>query len=230
MFSTPLHPPLGADAAAGVRPEVARFIEAHRGHGHRFAALDPLGSAVPLDVQRLAPACFGLAPSDALTLDGRAWHGLQQVQALDERLKAAWCGALTLDASAVRDETRRDWLVQRMEAPRNAPAGAGLPLLDRLIEAQAWEHHVAEHHPEGKRFSLEGCEALLPLAEQRAAAALSAYAAGSGTLAAVFEARRNALQVHLDRLSIEADIARLWTQLNFLMPQPDGQALPRSTP
>lgn len=73
-------------------------------------------------------------------------------------------------------------------------------------------------------------EALLPLAEQRAAAALSAYAAGSGTLAAVFEARRNALQVHLDRLSIEADIARLWAQLNFLMPQPDGQALPRSTP
>ncbi|MCR5868906.1 2-oxoglutarate dehydrogenase E1 component [Aquincola sp. J276] len=175
MFSTPLHPPLGADAAAGVRPEVARFIEAHRGHGHRFAALDPLGSAVPLDIQRLAPACFGLAPSDALTPDGRAWHGLQQVQALDERLKAAWCGALTLDASAVRDETRRDWLVQRMEAPRNAPAGAGLPLLDRLIEAQAWEHHVAEHHPEGKRFSLEGCEALLPLAD-----ALLAAAAGHG--------------------------------------------------
>jgi len=72
-------------------------------------------------------------------------------------------------------------------------------------------------------------EALLPLAEQRSAAALAAYAAGSGSLAGVLEARRSEQQVHLDRLRIEADIARLWAQLTFLVPQ-DGTSTSRTAP
>lgn len=98
---------------------------------------------------------------------------------------------------------------------------------ERAVQAelQSWKLAWRSHARRLRRHD----EALLPLAEQRAAAALSSYGAGSGSLNGVFEARRNALQVHLDRLGIEADIARLWAQLNFLMPQADGQALPRST-
>ncbi|HKX95932.1 MAG TPA: TolC family protein [Methylibium sp.] len=99
---------------------------------------------------------------------------------------------------------------------------------ERAVQAelQSWTLAWRSHERRLRRHD----EALLPLAEQRAAAALSAYGAGSGSLTGVFEARRNALQVHLDRLGIEADIARLWAQLSFLMPHADGQALPRSTP
>lgn len=93
-------------------------------------------------------------------------------------------------------------------------------------ELQSWQVAWRSHERRLRRHD----EALLPLAEQRAAAALSAYAAGSGSLAAVLDARRNVLQIHLDRLGIEADLARLWAQVNFLMPQAGGQALPRSAP
>lgn len=62
-------------------------------------------------------------------------------------------------------------------------------------------------------------QALLPLAQQRSEAALAAYAAGSGSLVAVMQARRNALQVHLDRVRIELDIARLWAQFAYVLPQ-----------
>src|SRR5688572_723463 len=84
-------------AAAGVRPELERFISAHRREGHRYAALDPLGAARPLDLQGLSPARFGLAAADAVTTDGRAWLGARQVHELDLRLKAAYCGPLALD-------------------------------------------------------------------------------------------------------------------------------------
>ena len=133
---------------ARLTPDLQRFVEAHRLHGHRHAALDPIGTSTPLDAQGLSPRSFGLSPGDV--------HGL------DQRLKAAYCGPLALDASAVRDDARRAWLHAQMEAaPAAAPAGTDL--LDRLIQVQAWEHHLARRFPHGKRFSLEGCEALLPL-------------------------------------------------------------------
>lgn len=70
---------------------------------------------------------------------------------------------------------------------------------------------------------------LLPLAQQRSQAALTAYRAGSGSLAAVLEARRAELEVRVQQLRIEMEIARLWAQLAYL----DGQGpavTPRNTP
>lgn len=60
--------------------------------------------------------------------------------------------------------------------------------------------------------------ALLPLAGQRSAAAMAAYGTGSGALTAVLEARRGELELRLERLRIELERARLWAQLNYLLP------------
>ena len=69
--------------------------------------------------------------------------------------------------------------------------------------------------------------ALLPLAEQRSAAALAAYASGSGSLPMLLEARRSELEVHIERLRIEMDRARLWAHLNYLLPNDEA---PGATP
>jgi outer membrane protein TolC len=55
---------------------------------------------------------------------------------------------------------------------------------------------------------------LLPLAEERARLALSAYRAGNGTLAALFDARRAELAARIERLQLDTDAARAWAQLN----------------
>ncbi len=57
---------------------------------------------------------------------------------------------------------------------------------------------------------------LLPLAEERTRLALSAYRAGNGTLAALFEARRAELGARIERLQQDTDAARAWAQLNTL--------------
>jgi 2-oxoglutarate dehydrogenase E1 component len=130
-------------------PAVQRWIEAHRAEGHRCADLDPLGVADSVDAEELlAPARFGLSSTDELG-------------ALDRQLKRIYCGTLALDTSGVRDAARRAWLHERLEAL--PPAEGNSALLDRLIQAEAWERHVARRFPAAKRFSLEGCEALLPL-------------------------------------------------------------------
>jgi outer membrane protein TolC len=60
------------------------------------------------------------------------------------------------------------------------------------------------------------------LAAQRSEAALASYRAGSGPLTAVLDARRSELDVRTERLLIELDRARIWAQLNYLLPLHDG--------
>lgn len=60
----------------------------------------------------------------------------------------------------------------------------------------------------------------VPLAKAQTEAALTAYRAGAGTLTAVADASRKALNISLERLKLEATTARLWADLAFLMPLP----------
>ena len=69
--------------------------------------------------------------------------------------------------------------------------------------------------------------ALLPLAAQRSAAATSAYRGGGAPLGAVLEARRAELETRMERLRIEMELARLWAQLTYVVPQDTGH---RSAP
>jgi outer membrane protein TolC len=59
---------------------------------------------------------------------------------------------------------------------------------------------------------------LLPLAAERTRAALATYRGGSGPLAMVLDARRAEIDTGLERLRLELDTARLWAQLNHLIP------------
>lgn len=70
---------------------------------------------------------------------------------------------------------------------------------------------------------------LLPLATQRSEAALVAYRSGTGPLPAVLDARRSEVDVRMERLRIELEQARIWAQLNYLLPSHDGaQAKPEA--
>lgn len=60
---------------------------------------------------------------------------------------------------------------------------------------------------------------LLPLAAERARAALAAYRGGSGTLIAVLEARHADLDLGIERLRLEMDSARLWSSLVYRIPE-----------
>lgn len=58
---------------------------------------------------------------------------------------------------------------------------------------------------------------LLPLARERSEVALAAYRGGRGDLVPVLDARRAEVEVRMNRLQAEADMARAWANLNFLL-------------
>ena len=59
---------------------------------------------------------------------------------------------------------------------------------------------------------------LLPLTAERTRAAIAAYRGAAGPLAAVLEARRGEVDMRMERLRLEMDTARLWAQINYLIP------------
>lgn len=61
---------------------------------------------------------------------------------------------------------------------------------------------------------------LIPLASERTRAAIAAYRGGAAApLYGVLEARRNEIEVRMERIRLEMDAARLWAQLNYLIPE-----------
>lgn len=63
---------------------------------------------------------------------------------------------------------------------------------------------------------------LLPQSARNAEATLAAYRGAKATLAEVLSARRNDTEARLAALQLDADTARLWAQLNYILP-PEGQ-------
>ena len=94
----------------------------------------------------------------------------------------------------------------------------------RAEREEATRAHVAEVQAmlqewQSKRQRLERFEkTLLPLARERVHAALAAYRGNSGMLSAVLEARRSDIDTQMERIRLELDAARLWTQLNAMIP------------
>ena len=59
---------------------------------------------------------------------------------------------------------------------------------------------------------------LIPLAAERAKASLAGYQGGKTSIADLLLARRNETDVRMQAVQLEMETARLWAQLNFLIP------------
>jgi outer membrane protein TolC len=85
----------------------------------------------------------------------------------------------------------------------------------RSAEVEAMRVEWESARAQAERIRVE----LLPLAAQRIDAALAAYRGGTGSLAAVLEARRAELDANLSLISQEQALAKAWAYLNFVVPE-----------
>jgi outer membrane protein TolC len=122
-------------------------------------------------------------------------------------------------------------LMFRMELPifasrRQDPLAAAKRLQLEQVRAQsddARQRHLAEIRAaladwEIALSRLERHEReLVPLAEERQRAAVSAYEGSRIDLAAVLEARRSVIEARIAALTAELDLARAWAQLAYLV-------------
>ncbi|MBP1202407.1 outer membrane protein TolC [Duganella sp. 1411] len=110
--------------------------------------------------------------------------------------------ALVEQAKAEREEKLRDHVAETRSL---------------IVEWQSGKERISRYRRE-----------VLPLAGERSQATLAAYRGGKTTLAEVLAARRNEAETRMQALQLELDTARLWAQLNFLVPEGES-ARPAAT-
>ena len=139
------------------------LIESYRLHGYRIADLDPLGLANKPELAELSWRFHATA------LDSSARYGIAAdntvIEQIEQTLRRIYCDAIGVDCTGVRDASRRAWLFARMEsgATPGMNADARVALLEQLASAEMWELIADERYEGAKRFSLQGCESLIPL-------------------------------------------------------------------
>lgn len=84
----------------------------------------------------------------------------------------------------------------------------------RALQVQRWHHDWRAGLDQLAHLDAQR----QPLATQRVDAALAAYRGGREGLGPALQARRDALNLALERLALERDTAGLWAQLEYLIP------------
>jgi 2-oxoglutarate dehydrogenase E1 component len=133
--------------------ERERVFDAFRRWGYLEANLDPLGFFRP-------EHCPELELTGEAAEQARRWY----------------CGTIGAEFMHLPDPARRRWVEERLEA--DAPVPDRTFILERLIRAELFEQVLQARYLGTKRFSLEGCAALIPLLDEILEGASGLGAAG----------------------------------------------------
>lgn len=106
-------------------------------------------------------------------------------------------------------------LAAKRAAAEQAGAERDEMLRQHVAEVRAMVQEWRSHRTRLARFERE----IVPIAENRAEAAAAAYGAGRSGPSELLAARRAVLEARLQALQVEAEAARLWARLSFLVPR-----------
>jgi 2-oxoglutarate decarboxylase len=166
-----LFAPTGSKEEIEKQAKVLQLINAYRVRGHLVADLDPLDST-RAPHKDLDPATYGLTLWDLdreFITNGLAGTERLTLREILEILRETYCATVGAEYMFIADRERKAWLQVRMESSRNRteldPA-ARRRVLEKLVEAESFERFLHAKYVGHKRFSLEGCEALIPLLDR----------------------------------------------------------------
>ncbi|MDP7029080.1 MAG: 2-oxoglutarate dehydrogenase E1 component [Phycisphaerales bacterium] len=147
---------------------IDRLIDDRRRFGHLAADLDPLGLR-PLPRPCPDLESFGFSAEDLkrpLDAGDLPMPGPATPEAIDQRLRQAWCGTLGVESEHIRCDRQRSWWRRHIESPdhlRPLSPESRRRILLGLQQATGLERFLMRRYVGSKWFSLEGCETLIPM-------------------------------------------------------------------
>ncbi len=171
--------------AIAVQDLVARTVAASalahaiRERGHLGAHLDPLGSS-PLGDPALLPETHGITNEDLVQLPpqvvgGHAAEGVQNALEAITALRAMYSGTISYEFDQVKSADERAWLRDAVGLGlfhSNPSSAEARRLLKRLTQVEVFERYLHQTFSGQKRFSIEGCDMLVPMLDEIISAAI----------------------------------------------------------
>ncbi|MEO7540053.1 MAG: 2-oxo acid dehydrogenase subunit E2, partial [Pyrinomonadaceae bacterium] len=151
---------------------VLQLINAYRVRGHLLADIDPL-NMTPHQTSELDLENFGLTiwDLDREFITG-GLHGEQTatLRRILDILRKAYCGKVGIEYRHIQSNTEKNWIRQKVREQfvdiQPLTIETKKELLQKLIEAEQFEQFLHKKYLGQKRFSLEGCETVIPMLDQ----------------------------------------------------------------
>lgn len=146
---------------------VLKLIEGYRTRGHLFTKTNPVRDR-RVHGPSLALENFGLSQADLNTVfDAAKMVNMKPSSLADiiKHLENVYCQSIGVEFMYIRDPKVQEWIKNRLDINNNQPnfsADQKKHILKKLNEAVSFENFLHTKYVGQKRFSLEGCEAVIP--------------------------------------------------------------------
>ena len=144
---------------------VLKLIDAYRTHGHLITKTNPLleknGEIPDFSIEK-----FGLTQADLnVTFDAAQSIHLPKstLQQIIDHLVATYCTTIGIEYMYIPNEEKVQWIAKYVESKvSDLTVDQQKHILDKLVQAAAFENFFHTKYVGQKRFSLEGLEATIP--------------------------------------------------------------------
>jgi 2-oxoglutarate decarboxylase len=151
---------------------VLQLINAYRTRGHLLADIDPLNMTSHF-AEDLELEFYGLTVWDLdreFITGGLHDEKIATLRRILDILRKAYCGKVGIEYRHIQSKEEKDWIRRqvRQQFVDAEPLSPELKkdLLNKLIEAEQFEQFLHKKYLGQKRFSLEGCETVIPMLDQ----------------------------------------------------------------
>ena len=152
---------------------VIELINAYRVRGHLIADTDPLHALPILYHPELDIENYGLTIWDldrVFITDGLANRESATLREILDILQRAYCGKVGVEYRHIQSKEEKQWIREQIRRefvqPEPIPVDVKKRLLWKLISAEQFERFLHTKYLGQKRFSLEGCETIIPLLDR----------------------------------------------------------------
>ncbi|HXR99294.1 MAG TPA: 2-oxo acid dehydrogenase subunit E2, partial [Pyrinomonadaceae bacterium] len=152
---------------------VIELINAYRVRGHLIADTDPLHALPILYHPELDIENYGLTIWDldrVFITDGLANRESDTLRGILDILQRAYCGKVGIEYRHIQSKEEKQWIREQIRRefvqPEPIPVEVKKRLLWKLISAEQFERFLHTKYLGQKRFSLEGCETIIPLLDR----------------------------------------------------------------
>jgi 2-oxoglutarate dehydrogenase E1 component len=151
---------------------VLQLINAYRIRGHLLADIDPL-NMTSHHTAELELEHFGLTIWDLdreFITGGLHGEKTATLRRILDILRKAYCGKVGIEYRHIQSKEEKEWIRSQVREEfvdtKPLPVETKIELLQKLIEAEQFEQFLHKKYLGQKRFSLEGCETVIPMLDQ----------------------------------------------------------------
>jgi multifunctional 2-oxoglutarate metabolism enzyme len=161
-----------ASEQAEKQANVLQLINAYRIRGHLLADIDPL-NMTSHHAAELELESFGLTIWDLdreFITGGLHGEKTATLRRILDILRKAYCGKVGIEYRHIQKKEEKEWIRNQVREQfvdtKPLPNETKKELLAKLIEAEQFEQFLHKKYLGQKRFSLEGCETMIPMLDQ----------------------------------------------------------------